>query len=284
MAFAAPLVFTMLPLLRVLLQPRPCVEESDAAACGARKCMGLRGRGGGALAFSETAAGGRPIRPALPSRVGCGLIEPSMVGHFASASADERPSDSSWWRKATGAAIVAASLAFAGIACFPGPATADADAVAAKSKIKMGGASTGDRGSKKNMTRGVVLDNQDFSNQDLSGVSFQQSIIRKAKFVNAKLENTSFFDANLEFTDLSGANMKGANLELARLQGAVLDNAVLTEMFVNGTTRMEPASIAGADFTDTPLRKDQQKYLCGIASGTNPVTKVSTKESLLCPE
>jgi hypothetical protein len=42
--------------------------------------------------------------------------------------------------------------------------------------------------------------------------------------------------------------------------------------------------IEGSDWSGTFLRKDQQQYLCNRASGVNPITKISTKESLMCPE
>ena len=42
--------------------------------------------------------------------------------------------------------------------------------------------------------------------------------------------------------------------------------------------------IEGSDWSGTFLRKDQQQYLCKRASGVNPITKISTKESLMCPE
>jgi hypothetical protein len=41
-------------------------------------------------------------------------------------------------------------------------------------------------------------------------------------------------------------------------------------------------SIAGADFTDALIRRDIQQGLCKLADGTNPVTGVTTKESLGC--
>lgn len=43
------------------------------------------------------------------------------------------------------------------------------------------------------------------------------------------------------------------------------------------------AKIDDTDWSDVVLRKDQQMYLCSIAAGTNPVTGVDTRESLVCP-
>jgi hypothetical protein len=59
--------------------------------------------------------------------------------------------------------------------------------------------------------------------------------------------------------------------------------AIARAVFLNPTPT-EVKSIEGADFTDTFFRQDQINYLCGIAKGTNPTTKVSTRESLGCPE
>lgn len=188
------------------------------------------------------------------------------------------------WELGLWRVLAAATLSLA-VLLGAGQKPVEAQSALVQSKVRAGGASTsGGLGTRKIITRGINLEKANYSGQDLSGVSFQQSIVREANFTDAKLVGTSFFDADLAGTNFTGANMSQANLELARATDAVFTNAVATEMYVNGTTRMEPKSIAGADFSGTIFRKDQLKYLCKIAEGTNPVTKVDTRESLMCPE
>lgn len=71
----------------------------------------------------------------------------------------------------------------------------------ANAKITTGGASTLQSGRTIAITRGVNLDRQDFSNQNLKGVAFQQSIVRDASFKNSNLYGSSFFDATVDGTD-----------------------------------------------------------------------------------
>jgi uncharacterized protein YjbI with pentapeptide repeats len=94
---------------------------------------------------------------------------------------------------------VAATLAMAA------PVMAADGASGANAKITTGGASTLQSGRTISITRGVNLDQSDFSNQNLKGVAFQQSIVRNANFRNANLVGSSFFDATLDGTDFENA-------------------------------------------------------------------------------
>lgn len=156
---------------------------------------------------------------------------------------------------------------------------------AANSKITTGGASTLQSGRTIAITRGVNLDNSDFKGQNLKGVAFQQSIVRDTDFRGANLYGASFFDATVDGSDFEGADMTLCNVEMAQFNRANLKNAIVKEMYVSGATLFEGVkSIEGSDWSETQLRKDQQKYLCNhpTAKGTNPVTGVDTRESLMC--
>lgn len=49
------------------------------------------------------------------------------------------------------------------------------------------------------------LDNSDFSNRNLKGVAFQQSIVRDSDFRNSNLVGASFFDATLDGSNFENA-------------------------------------------------------------------------------
>lgn len=190
-----------------------------------------------------------------------------------------------------GAAVVTAAAAFALASTLsltePVFAGEGGATTASNAKITTGGASTLQSGRTIAITRGVNLDRSDFSNQNLKGVAFQQSIVRDSNFKGSNLVGSSFFDATLDGSNFEDADMSLSNVEMAQFNRANLHNTIMKEVYVSGSTLFEGVkTIEGSDWSDTFLRKDQVKYLCEhpTAKGTNPVTGVDTRESLMCKD
>jgi uncharacterized protein YjbI with pentapeptide repeats len=121
---------------------------------------------------------------------------------------------------------------------------------------------------------------------DMHGRNLQQAEFLKASLAGFDLSGTDLRGAVFNNSDLRGANLKGANLEDsvafsshfedADLRGALLRNAMLMQSHFKGAT------IEGADFTDAVLDLPEKKALCLRATGSNPVSGVTTRDSLAC--
>ncbi|AFZ25018.1 putative low-complexity protein [Cylindrospermum stagnale PCC 7417] len=127
-----------------------------------------------------------------------------------------------------------------------------------------------------------ILVGADFSGRDLSDSSFAKANLRQSNLSHTNLNGVSFFAANLESANLEGADLRNSTLDSARLVRANLTNALLEGAFA-ANARFDGAIIDGADFTDMLLRQDEQKKLCKLAKGTNPVTLRDTRDTLFCP-
>ena len=242
---------------------------------------------------SNSIFGAGAILAAIAGRANGFASVPANVSPFVTSlsatSSQSTESERSFGQMAA-VTTISAALALASVLSLAEPSFAGTEGgatTAANAKITTGGASTLQSGRTIAITRGVNLDRSDFSNQNLKGVAFQQSIVRDSNFKGSNLVGSSFFDATLDGSDFEDADMTLSNVEMAQFNRANLHNTIMKEVYVSGATLFEGVKdIEGSDWSDTFLRKDQQKYLCEhpTSKGTNPVTGVETRMSLMCKD
>ena len=128
----------------------------------------------------------------------------------------------------------------------------------------------------------------DITGIDLHGEDLSRSSIAGAVARDANLSNVDLHGTVLTLSDLKGSNLNGIDLtdtlaDRVNFQRTDLSNAVLTNMIASGSS-FAGALIEGADFTYAVLDSDDQRNLCKIASGINPKTGISTRDSLECSD
>lgn len=121
----------------------------------------------------------------------------------------------------------------------------------------------------------------DFHGQVLANTSFAGVQGRAANFAGADLHGAiltqaAFPDANFRDADLSDVLMDKVDFAAADFSGAVLRGVIATGSNFTGAT------VDGADFSEALLDRADQRALCRVARGRNPITGVDTRLSLGC--
>lgn len=122
---------------------------------------------------------------------------------------------------------------------------------------------------------------KDFSGQQLVNTSFAGAVGKGANFAGANLHGAILTQGAFPEADFSGADLSDALMDRTDMRHTNLRGALLVGVIASGGN-FSGADVTDADFSDALLDRVDQRSLCATASGTHPISGVSTRASLGC--
>lgn len=130
--------------------------------------------------------------------------------------------------------------------------------------------------------------NKDISGQDFSGGEYMQTdfsgvLAKNTSFRNCNLQGSTFSKANLIKADFSGSDLRGVSFQDSILDGTSFKDANAQKAQFSPSI-LDVGSLENADLTGSIWPSKLQIMICDMdeLKGTNPVTGVDSRRSILC--